>query len=129
VQLKEAEAARTAPSSQSMQGNIRHGSVYERVPHTTLKSGANNAEIDVIWEEWQAKLEPLREAMNKAMGSNGKGWEGMGRDGKGWEEWGNNRELSSNLSVPYLPSVLFLHQQRWSARISRQQEIGESIAT
>jgi adenine-specific DNA-methyltransferase len=119
VQLKEAEAARTASSSQSVQGNIRHGSVYERVPHTTLKSGAYNAEIDVIWEEWQAKLEPLRKAINKAMGSNG----------KGWEEWGNNRELSPNLSVPYLPSVLFLHQQRWSARISRQQEIDKSIAT
>ena len=27
-----------------------------------LKSIANNAEIDVIWEKWQAKLEPLRDA-------------------------------------------------------------------
>ena len=32
-------------------GNVRHGFVYERVPHITLKSIANNAEIDVIWEE------------------------------------------------------------------------------
>jgi hypothetical protein len=31
------------------------------VPHITLKSIANNAEIDVIWEKWQAELEPLRE--------------------------------------------------------------------
>jgi adenine-specific DNA-methyltransferase len=30
-----------------------HGFVYERVPHITLKSIANNAEIDVIWEKWQ----------------------------------------------------------------------------
>ncbi len=44
-----------------MHGNIRHGFVYERVPHITLKSIANNAEIDVIWDKWQAKLEPLRE--------------------------------------------------------------------
>ena len=34
-------------------GNVRHGFVYERVPHITLKSIANNAEIDVIWEKWQ----------------------------------------------------------------------------
>jgi hypothetical protein len=47
--------------------NIRHGFVYERVPHITLKSIANNAEIDVIWEKWQAKLEPLREKLNAAL--------------------------------------------------------------
>ncbi|HOV18128.1 MAG TPA: site-specific DNA-methyltransferase, partial [Ottowia sp.] len=46
-QIKEAEVTRTAPSSQPVQGNIRHGFVYERVPHITLKSIANNAEIDV----------------------------------------------------------------------------------
>ena len=55
-QLKEAEVTRTAPSSQPVHGNIRHGFVYERVPHITLKSIANNAEIDVIWDKWQAKL-------------------------------------------------------------------------
>jgi adenine-specific DNA-methyltransferase len=49
---------RTAPSSQPTHGNIRQGFVYERVPHITLKSIANNAEIDVIWDKWQAKLEP-----------------------------------------------------------------------
>ena len=41
-----------------MGGNIRHGFVYERVPHITLKSIANNAEIDVIWSNYQKKLEP-----------------------------------------------------------------------
>ena len=49
-QIKEAEVTRTAPSSQPVHGNIRHGFVYERVPHITLKSIANNAEIDVIWD-------------------------------------------------------------------------------
>ena len=34
-QLKEAEVTRTAPSSQPMHGNIRHGFVYDRVPHIT----------------------------------------------------------------------------------------------
>ena len=52
-QLKEAEVTRTAPSSLLVQGSIRHGFVYDRVPHITLKSIANNAEIDVIWDQWQ----------------------------------------------------------------------------
>jgi adenine-specific DNA-methyltransferase len=62
-QLKEAEVTRTAPSSQPVRGNIRHGFVYERVPHITLKSIANNTEIDVIWDKWQAKLEPVRQQL------------------------------------------------------------------
>ena len=35
-QLKEAEVTCKAPSTQSTHGNIRHGFVYERVPHITL---------------------------------------------------------------------------------------------
>ncbi len=73
-QLKEAEVTRTAPSSQPVRGDIRHGFVYERVPHITLKSIANNAEIDVIWEKWQLKLEPLLKSLNAALK-------------KGWREW------------------------------------------
>lgn len=78
-QLKEAEVTRTAPSSQPVQGNIRHGFVYERVPHITLKSIANNAEIDVIWDKWQAKLEPLRQSLNTSLK-------------RVWQEWEIPRE-------------------------------------
>ena len=38
--------------------------MYERVPHITLKSIANNAEIDVIWEKFQETLEPLLEQLD-----------------------------------------------------------------
>ena len=34
-QLKEAEVTRTIPSEQATHGDIRHGFVYERVPHVT----------------------------------------------------------------------------------------------
>ncbi len=74
-QVKEAEVTRTTPSSQPVQGNIRHGFVYERVPHITLKSIANNAEIDVIWDQWQETLEPLRERLNAAMKQAWQEWE------------------------------------------------------
>ena len=47
--------------------NIRHGFVYERVPHITLKSIANNAEIDVIWDKWQQTLEPLRQRTGSSL--------------------------------------------------------------
>ena len=49
---------------------MRQGFVYARVPHVTLKSIANNAEIDAIWETWQATLEPLRAALNERLGTN-----------------------------------------------------------
>jgi len=74
-QLKEAEVTRSAPSSQPVHGSLRQGFVYERVPHITLKSIANNAEIDVIWEKWQATLEPLRAALNAALGKDWQEWE------------------------------------------------------
>ncbi|MDD2608103.1 MAG: site-specific DNA-methyltransferase [Giesbergeria sp.] len=109
-QQKEAEITRTAPSTQPVQGNIRHGFVYERVPHITLKSIANNAEIDVIWDQWQATLEPLREQLNAALGKN-------------WQEWEIPRQLPEQ---PEHPTQL--HAQWWQARIARQKEIDASIA-
>ena len=48
--------------------DVRQGFVYERAPHVTLKSIANNAEIDVLWEAAQATLEPLRARLNAALG-------------------------------------------------------------
>ena len=78
-QLKEAEITSKAPSETLTYDNIRQGFVYERVPHITLKSIANNAEIDVIWEKWQEMLEPLRAELNAS----------LNRD---WEEWEIPRE-------------------------------------
>ena len=110
-QMKEAEVTHTAPSSQPTRGDIRQGFVYERVPHITLKSIANNAEIDVIWEKFQNKLEPLREKLNKALG-------------KKWEEWEITREKDDKWSA----EVKNLHAQWWQQRTARQKEIDASIA-
>ena len=64
---KEAQLARTTPREATVtHGDIRQGFVYERVPHITLKSIANNAEIDEIWERHQPTLEQLRARMNEA---------------------------------------------------------------
>ena len=87
-QRKEAELAGKAPSEAPAHGNVRHGFVYERVPHITLKSIANNAEIDVIWEKHQQKLEPLRRKLNEAMK-------------QGWEEW----EVPRHAEDPWNPTA------------------------
>ena len=107
-QIKEAEVTRTAPSSQLVQGNIRHGFVYERVPHVTLKSIANNAEIDVIWDKWRAKLGPLREALNSV----------LGRVGKAQRAHADNSENGGQMR-PAHPTKLVIHPLtksygRWS---------------
>jgi len=110
-QQKEAEVTRTAPSSQPVHGNLRHGFVYERVPHITLKSIANNAEIEVIWDKWQQTLEPLREKLNVSLKQK-------------WQEWEIPREAESKWS----DAARKFHADWWQARISRQQEIDKSIA-
>ncbi|RJQ77322.1 MAG: site-specific DNA-methyltransferase [Desulfobacteraceae bacterium] len=110
-QLKEAEVTRTAPSEAPTCGDIRQGFVYERVPHITLKSIANNAEIDVIWEKFQETLEPLRAKLNKALGEQ-------------WEEWEIPRDAWDN----WPDKAKDLHAQWWKQRIARQKEIDASIA-
>ena len=56
-QLKEAELSRKAPSDSPTYDDVRQGFVYQRVPHITLKSIANNVEIDVIYERMQPEVE------------------------------------------------------------------------
>jgi adenine-specific DNA-methyltransferase len=111
-QLKEAEVTRTTPSSQPVHGSIRQGFVYERVPHITLKSIANNTEIDVIWEKWQEIQEPLRESLNKALK-------------KSWQEW----EIPREADIKWPDAAKILHASWWEARIARQKEIDNSIAS
>lgn len=66
-QAKEAEITRTAPATRPTRGDLRQGFVYQRVPHVTLKSIANNAEIDVIWDRMQPAVEAARAALNVAL--------------------------------------------------------------
>lgn len=74
-QAKEAEVTQSSLKTISTRGSVRQGFVYERVPHITLKSIANNAEIDVIWDKWQADLEHLREELVRLRGKPMEEWE------------------------------------------------------
>ncbi|MCL2829669.1 MAG: site-specific DNA-methyltransferase [Betaproteobacteria bacterium] len=140
-QLKEAEVTRKAPSTAPVHGDVRQGFVYERVPHITLKSIANNAEIDVIWEKWQRVLDPVLGALEESYGEE-------------LYEWTVPRKVAEELAnthVKISPDDLgvLLHgipeksqgwisecrmkfgdvlQYWWKARIARQKEIDASIA-
>ena len=74
-QQKEADLTGREPSIQPTFGDIRQGFVYERVPHITLRDIANNSEIDVIWEEFQETLEPLRHDLNVTLDRDYAEWE------------------------------------------------------
>ena len=99
------------PDKQAMNKSIRQGFVYERLPRITLKAIANNAEIDVIWDKWQATLEPLRETLNMSLGTK-------------WLEWDVPLDLNDN----WPDDAKQAHAAWWAARIARQMEIDESIS-
>ena len=108
---KEAEVTGTVPSSHATHNDIRLGFVYERMRHITLKSIANNVEIDVIWEKFQQLLDPLREQLNDALGMK-------------WKEW----EVPRDKNDKWANKTLKLHADWWNQRIARQKEIDASIA-
>jgi len=110
-QLKEAEVTRTAPLDAPTYGRIRQGFVYERVPHITLKSIANNAEIDVIWEQYQEKLELLRKKLNGTLSES-------------WEEW----EIPRKVDETWPTEAQEAHAEWWKLHVERQKEIDASIA-
>jgi adenine-specific DNA-methyltransferase len=108
---KEGETSGKPPANGPFSGNIRHGFVYVRTPHVTLKSIADNAEIDVIWERWQATLEPLRTRLNKSLKQT-------------WEEW----QIPRMAEEKWPDNTKLLHAEWWEARRERQREIEGSIA-
>ena len=112
-QLKEAEIARKAPTDAPTYSDVRHGFVYERVPHITLKSIANNAEIDVIWDKHEERLAPLREQLSTSS-----------RQTQTLEEWEVPRERPQNWPAATEP----LLAEFWTSRAARQREIDASIA-
>jgi adenine-specific DNA-methyltransferase len=81
------------------------------VPHIQLNSISNNTQIDVIWEKWQAVLEPLRLKLNVVVGLK-------------WDEW----EIPREPDAKWPTETKTLHQEWWDCRIKRQKEIDASIA-
>ncbi len=94
-----------------MEGDLRHGFVYKRVPHITLKSIANNEEVEPIHARFQEQLEPLRQKLNKLLKQK-------------WDEWEIPREAAPSWST----EAKACHAEWWQLRRARQKEIDASIA-
>jgi len=110
--MKEAEVTGQLPSeSRKFEHDIKKGFVYKRVPHITLKSIANNEEIDAIHAKSQEKLEPIRAELNKALKQKWEAWE-IPRDPE--EKWSDKAKQ--------------LHQDWWKLRRERQRDIDDSIS-
>ena len=145
-QRKEGEVTRQPPKTTPTRGDIRMGFVYERVPHITLKSIANNSEIDVIWERMQPSVEAARAALNAALKGHAEPFkvETGGRAGKaidfreegevtlpsgepapagGFMDWEIPREAPKGWPEPAKAALA----RFWAARIARQKEIDASI--
>jgi adenine-specific DNA-methyltransferase len=146
-QQKEGEITRIPPKSSPTHGSIRQGFVYDRVPHITLKSIANNAEIDVIWDRMQPAVEDAIAALNAALAGHPTPFkvETGGRAGakidfttrgevklpsseaapaNGFMEWEVPREAPQGWPAPAQAAL----KRFWEARIARQREIDASIA-
>ena len=148
-QEKEAAITRTAPKQAKAYGRLRQGFVYERAPHITLKAIANNAEIDVIWERLQPKVEAALDCLNRALKGHGESYEVQVGARKGEAiDFGappgattalpSDEEVPANAllewEVPREPPADWPAEAGdsltafWDARIARQKEIDASIA-
>ncbi len=103
-------SGKVQPDAPTM-NDVRKGFVYERVPRVTLKSIANNDEIDGIHERWEAKLEPVRAALNAQLGH-------------ALEPW----QIPRIASEDWPAAATILLADYWKNWIERKKEMDASIA-
>ena len=147
-QRKEAELSRSTPSESPTYHDIRQGFVYERVPHITLKSIANNAEIDVIYNRMQPQVETALAHLNETLAGHetpfvvvtgGRKGQAIAFDApheivtlpsreaasiNAFLEWEVPREAEQG----WPDDAREAHARFWEARINRQREIDACIA-
>ena len=95
----------------SSRPDVRKGFVWKRVPHITLKSIANNEEIDAIDARHQETLDALRASVNKLTKHT-------------WQEW----EVPRDADPAWSAQARKAHAEWWQLRRARQKEIDDSIA-
>ena len=147
-QQEEARLSGSAPKHIPTYRDIRHGFVYQRVPHITLRDIATNTEIDAIWERRQPVVEAALGALNDALCGHpvpfsvGRGARnrqtvdfaalaqtvelpnGDPAPANGLLEWEVPREAPDDWPLSARTALRAL----WEARIARQQEIDASIS-
>ena len=109
--LREPKFTGSDNKENNQQASLRFGFKYHSVPHVTLGSISNNTEIDVIWDNFQERLEPLRNQLNTSLNQN-------------WKEW----EIPREADAAWTETAKSNHAKWWELCITRQQEIDNSIA-
>jgi adenine-specific DNA-methyltransferase len=108
---KEAEITGKTPPPYKTDGDMKKGFVYQRVPHISLKTIATNPEIDIIYERWQQKLEPVLNELNKILK-------------KKWEDW----QVPSEPEDKWPEKAKNLHSQWEELKKKKQADMDVSIA-
>lgn len=108
--LEEAKLTSKPPAEGPFTNDIRHGFVYKRASRIQLGSISRNAEIDVIWERYEARLASHLAALNTELGTK-------------WEEWQVPREAAKGWSAKARSD----HAAWWELRRARQKDIDDSI--
>ena len=147
--LKEAELSRKAPSETPTFGDIRQGFVYARVPHITLRTIANNAEIDVIHEQLQPAVKAALADLNKALRGHKEAYR-VNTGGRQGEDVRFDARRDATVTLPNGEDVIVYSLLEWevpreapedwpkaavealaafwAVRIERQREMDASIA-
>ena len=86
------------------------GFIYETVPHITLKSIAQNTEIDEIAAKYQPQIDQVLAELNRALG-------------KDWKEW----EVPRKAKEDWPEKAKKAHERFWKLKRQKRGEINESI--
>lgn len=146
-QRKEASVGGSPLKTTPTHGSIRLGFVYQRVPHITLKSIADNSEIDVIWERSHPAVEGALADLNQALQGYGTAFKvsdgarananidftisgevllpsGETAPANGFMEW----EVPRDAPAGWPANAREILTRFWDARVAMQKEIDASIA-
>lgn len=116
---------------------LKGGFIYKTVPHVTLKSIANNPDIDSIYKRMHPTIETALAALNAAFHQHAPTFEVVVREGgrkgtrfkfskadAGWLEWEVPFDLPLLLAAPLLEAFDAFH----AARQAMQRQMDDSIA-
>lgn len=116
---------------------LKGGFIYKTVPHVTLKSIANNPDIDSIYERMHPAIDATLAALNDAFRQHAPTFEFKVREGgrkdtrfdfskvdAGWQEWEVPFELPLVLAAPLLEAFDAFH----AVRQAMQRQMDDSIA-
>ncbi len=108
---KEAQLSNKIINEENITNSLRSGFVYKRAPYITLKSIANNKDIDFIYAKWKPILDAIKKDLNTELNSNLNDW-----------------EIEGSINFDFSTSAK-QYQEEWiESKIKMQNELNQAIA-